>query len=155
MSAQYESQLRTLQCALESLTDADAANGAALRSALRTAERSADDGECLADEIVDESQRDALLRAVSSTRLAIRDTRISAKKRALELAHKDRSALLGDGEASNAQNAPESDAAKIAQDITASLRRSTAIMQQEIARTNATGEVSCASTRATRRSISR
>lgn len=134
--------IERLHRALESLQNVDPKNGIAWRTTLRATERAADDAECCADEASSLEERDSLLLAASSVRNAIRDARIMARKHAHQVARFDRAALLGDAEMVAAMTSSDSGAAKIARDITSSLRRTTAVVQDELARTTAAGEVS-------------
>jgi hypothetical protein len=132
------SEFASLQIALRALQGAGVGAAPAARSsALRAVERAADDAEAAADEIGSVELR----RAVADARAAAHDARGGARRAARDAAAGDRRAALL-GEETIERGDDPSDAAKLAQDITASLRRSTAVIQEELARTTATGDVS-------------
>lgn len=103
-------------------------------AAVRAASRATDDAEVAAMEESNTNAREQLLKAVQAARGEIASARArlrrSASKRKVEQ-------LLGDNTVKDNQSAAE----VVARDINESLRRSTGVVTQEVARSNAAGQV--------------
>lgn len=136
MSAPELSVLATAHAALAALPATPSAD---LRAALRAVDRAADDGEAAISE-VSGGVAAALSSAVASARAAADAARSGARRAAREEVAAGRRAELLDG-GDEDERGGEEGAAKVAEDITAGLRRVTGIVQEEIDRTVATGGV--------------
>lgn len=110
-----------------------------LRAALRAVDRAADDGEAAISEVSGGAAA-ALSSAVASARAAANAARSGARRAAREEVAAGRRAELLDG-GDEDKRGREEGAAKVADDITAGLRRVTGIVQEEIDRTVATAGV--------------
>lgn len=114
------------------------APAASLRAALRAVDRAADDAEAAADE-ADGGAAAALAAAVADARGAAALARDAAQCAAREELRAGRRLLLDGGDAGRGDGG--TGAAKVAEDINAGLRRATGIVQEELDRTRATGDV--------------
>jgi hypothetical protein len=112
---------------------------APLRAALRALDRAADDAEAAADE-AGAADADALAGAVEEARVAADSARAAAKSAARADVRAGRRHLLFEG-ADVGREEGGAVAAKVAEDITAGLRRVTGIVQEELDRTVASGDV--------------
>jgi hypothetical protein len=133
-------ELNCIESALQALSHA--ADSASLRAALRRAERAADDAECAADEAREPELRAQLRDAARAAHQAATHARTAARGAARDAADRGRLDLLeGDGTRERSAPPEAAGAARLAEDIRSSLRRSTAVLHEELARTNAAGDV--------------
>lgn len=132
-------ELASLQSARAALCALPAGSDAPMRAALRAVDRAADDAEAAADEARG-GARAELLRAVEEARAATVAVRAAAKGKAREDVRNGKRVQLFEGRDEKEGGADE--ASKVAEDITAGLRRVTGIVQEELDRTQATGDVS-------------
>lgn len=102
------------------------------RMALRSVISAADDAELTALEETNAQTRSALLAQVADAREEVALARVALRKRAAE----EREELLPQREGDNT-----STAAQVAHQINQSLRRTTAVVSEELARTDAAGHV--------------
>jgi hypothetical protein len=131
-------ELTRVENALQSLSHAT--DGAALRAALRQTERAADGAECAADETRDVELAARLRHDAQGAREAAARARSAARGAAREAADRRRAGLLG-GHTADREPAEVAGAARLAEDIKTSLRRSTAVLHEELARSTAAGDV--------------
>jgi hypothetical protein len=132
-------ELTQVDNALRALSHAT--DGAGLRAALRRVESAADGAECAADETRDVELAGRLRRDAHGAREAAARARSAARGAAREAADRGRSDLLGDNTADR-DPAEAAGAARLAEDIRTSLRRSTAVLHEELARSTAASDVS-------------
>jgi len=121
----------TLNAALEALRQ-----GQIGPASVRAAARAADDVEVEALEASGERAREALLNAVRGAR-----EEISAVRDELRRSASSQRADLLEGKSEREESEGDGAAAAVAKDINESLRRSTGIVNEEVARTTATGRV--------------